>query len=385
MNRVNRESPIPKYYQVYSALLGLIESGEIPPGSALPPTSALTQRFGVSRITLTKAMDMLDSEGIVERHQGKGTFVCENAPPARCIIAIMNGHHRLSSRFERQYLWQAILDGVQLTASKHDHTLNLVGRETYVQQNGSLAPTTMRNQANGLIYHPASDIIKDDFAFVESLINRGFPVVLVDRQIDGLTADHVLFDNEEAAYALTEALINRGHQHIAFALTPEPNASSVQDRLSGYRLALESNGLAYDEALVLDLYSQEVRDTHPLLLDQIETQKLTAVVTANDQTTETLLFDLVRLNHDRLKEISLRAGSGLAGDPRLEEINLEIAMIGDVISPYYRHYVSFIARHSGHRLGAAAAELLIGRIMGKITGPPQTVIVPMEIIELKSE
>ena len=57
-------------------------------------------------------------------------------------------------------------------------------------------------------------------------------------------------------------------------------------------------------------------------------------------------------------------------------------MIGDVISPYYRDYITIIAQHSGHKLGKAAAELLIGRIKGEITGPPQTVIVPMDIVEL---
>ena len=145
---INKTSPIPKYYQVYSMLHDLIKAGEIPPGTALPPTSELIERFGVSRITLTKAMDMLDAEGIIERHQGKGTYACDITSRESIIIGLLNDLSLDTRRFDRQYLWQAIMDGVQQVTSDHKYALNLISPQSHADSSDVTA------QINGLIFHP---------------------------------------------------------------------------------------------------------------------------------------------------------------------------------------------------------------------------------------
>lgn len=47
------------------------------PGDALPTEPRLEQRFGVSRITVRRALDELASDGLIVRQQGRGTFVRE--------------------------------------------------------------------------------------------------------------------------------------------------------------------------------------------------------------------------------------------------------------------------------------------------------------------
>lgn len=51
-------------------------------GMRLPTTSELCKRYGVSKITVKRAMDELSQEGLVSRKRGSGTFVCES-PTAR--------------------------------------------------------------------------------------------------------------------------------------------------------------------------------------------------------------------------------------------------------------------------------------------------------------
>lgn len=53
------------------------------PGGALPNEQTLGERFGVSRITVRRALTDLAALGIVERRHGRGTFVREGRPPAR--------------------------------------------------------------------------------------------------------------------------------------------------------------------------------------------------------------------------------------------------------------------------------------------------------------
>jgi GntR family transcriptional regulator len=63
---------VPLYVQVREILRG--EYSQFPPKTLVPTESELIERFGVSRITLRKAIDDLVVEGLLERHQGRGTF-----------------------------------------------------------------------------------------------------------------------------------------------------------------------------------------------------------------------------------------------------------------------------------------------------------------------
>lgn len=65
----------PLYYQIRNDVLSRIEQGEFLPGDMLPSEDELSAYYGVSNITVKRAMLDLASEGVVVRKQGKGTFV----------------------------------------------------------------------------------------------------------------------------------------------------------------------------------------------------------------------------------------------------------------------------------------------------------------------
>jgi GntR family transcriptional regulator len=68
--------PVPLYAQVAAALRQEIGT-TLQPGDNLPTEPELGKRFGVSRITVRRALDELVAEGMVVRQQGRGTFVRE--------------------------------------------------------------------------------------------------------------------------------------------------------------------------------------------------------------------------------------------------------------------------------------------------------------------
>ncbi len=68
-------SRTPLYEQLEDALRSRIESGTLPPGSALPPEPELAERLGVSRQTVNQALTGLARRGAVTRRRGVGTFV----------------------------------------------------------------------------------------------------------------------------------------------------------------------------------------------------------------------------------------------------------------------------------------------------------------------
>ncbi len=64
-------------YNTVERLKSLIASEEFTPGSRLPSERKLIDRFKITRANLRKAFDILEREGLIWRHVGKGTFITE--------------------------------------------------------------------------------------------------------------------------------------------------------------------------------------------------------------------------------------------------------------------------------------------------------------------
>lgn len=74
---IDRSGDRPVYRQLAAIVRDQIQAGELQPGEALPPESALMDRYEVSRNTVRLAMQMLRAEGLVVTEHARGTFVRE--------------------------------------------------------------------------------------------------------------------------------------------------------------------------------------------------------------------------------------------------------------------------------------------------------------------
>jgi GntR family transcriptional regulator len=68
-------APVPKYHRVKETVLDRVADGTWPPGTPIPSEPELCEEFGVSRITIRKAIGDLVYQGKLRTVQGKGTFV----------------------------------------------------------------------------------------------------------------------------------------------------------------------------------------------------------------------------------------------------------------------------------------------------------------------
>lgn len=73
--KLNPNSKLPLYHQLYEIFQDKIRAGDWKPGDMIPPESELISAYGVSRITVRKVLDMLVKEGHIRRERGRGTFV----------------------------------------------------------------------------------------------------------------------------------------------------------------------------------------------------------------------------------------------------------------------------------------------------------------------
>jgi DNA-binding GntR family transcriptional regulator len=72
---LDRNSPIPLYFQIAENLKQAIEDGTLKPGERLDNELDLTERLGVSRPTVRQAVQRLVEQGLVVRRRGLGTVV----------------------------------------------------------------------------------------------------------------------------------------------------------------------------------------------------------------------------------------------------------------------------------------------------------------------
>ena len=74
---IDRDGALAPYLQLAEILRERIRSGRIPPGRRIPSQTELEQEFGLGRNTIKRAVEILKSEGLVERSPGRGLFVRE--------------------------------------------------------------------------------------------------------------------------------------------------------------------------------------------------------------------------------------------------------------------------------------------------------------------
>lgn len=80
-----QSSPLPAYHKIANMLGSRIMTGHYAPGSRLGTEKDMAETFGVSRITIRQAFDLLERQQLIERRRAKGTFVASRVKPRASV------------------------------------------------------------------------------------------------------------------------------------------------------------------------------------------------------------------------------------------------------------------------------------------------------------
>jgi DNA-binding GntR family transcriptional regulator len=89
----------PAYIHIADDLRSRILDGALRSGDRLPTESELMADYGVSRIVVRQAMDVLRGEGLIVSQRGSGTYVRNQQPRARRVLGDLYGQRASSSPF----------------------------------------------------------------------------------------------------------------------------------------------------------------------------------------------------------------------------------------------------------------------------------------------
>lgn len=139
-----------------------------------------------------------------------------------------------------QYAEQAVRD-----AGKH---LIITSGHSTLEEERDAVQFLLKRRCDALILH--LDLMPDA-EIVELSSGKATPMILVNRLVPELAEQCVYLDNEAGGFLATEHLLEQGHQRIACITGPLYKADA-RERLAGYRRALASAGVPFDEQLVVE-------------------------------------------------------------------------------------------------------------------------------------
>lgn len=295
----------PKYKVIFESLKQSIVSGEYKDGARLPSEGELERRFGVSRMTVVKAVRQLQQLGLVVRRAGSGTYASSNASRGSCLFGL------LIPELGQTEIFEPICQGMTKFPQASKYSLlwgnSASENEKKEQIAEHLCHQYIAQGVSGVFFAPLEFIpIKDQVnqKIVAALDKARIPVVLLDRCISPYPRrskfDLVGIENRRTAFLATEHLVNAGAKRIAF-FARQFSASTVDARIAGYREALFSRALFGNEDLV---FSGDPSD-EDLIRTILNKYKPDAFLCANDHTAANLMQSLIKLNRQIPEEIRI--------------------------------------------------------------------------------
>src|SRR5438105_4813588 len=139
---LDRESPVPLYYQLAQNMETAIRSGRLSSGSHLENEIELARQLRVSRPTVRRAIALLANRGLVIRRHGIGTLGCRCACAARCASAASTMTCKRPVRFRRPGYW--LMKSCR-PPRKSRAACNSPGERAYCTSNACGWPATSRS------------------------------------------------------------------------------------------------------------------------------------------------------------------------------------------------------------------------------------------------
>ena len=138
-----------------------------------------------------------------------------------------------------------LADAVEEAASELGYGLSLCITRNQLEREALYLRWLDTRHLDGLIF--ATN--RPDDGSLRSMIGERANIVLIDEDVPGTDVPKVFVDNVQGGYLATRHLLDAGHRHIAHVTGPEA-LFTVQERLLGYRRALDEAQVAYEPELV---------------------------------------------------------------------------------------------------------------------------------------
>lgn len=272
-----------KYELIQNDIADKIRRGIYRENERLPSEHELIKQWGVSRITVIKALTELSLSGYIYRVQGKVSFVA----PFDSHLSPLEHRGGLKTAAEKMLIKAAvimpsyngphgskILNGIMDTLTFPEYFVSTFFCKSTESENNAI-DHCIRNNYKGIILYP-SDHEFYSKAILKMSMDR-YPIVLIDRKFPGIDVPSVTADNLQGSKAAVDHLFKSGHKRIAFIAANGHREQVTNFRFEGYREMMAQNNLPIYDFCGL----KGNPDKYTVLTDMIKKGEITAVLACN--------------------------------------------------------------------------------------------------------
>lgn len=229
------------YQNIFEDLRVKIESGELAAGSRLPTEPELAAHYGVSRVTVARALQQLKELNLIVRIKKSGTFILDK--------------HEKTSGLTIPLLLPDVEDGgsniiaiLQMEAERYRCKIPVYSAYGKAWREREILYQLLNTNPDGLLVHPSSiEVNKEIF---EEIQERGIPLVFIDFKPDGIDAPLVSCDNFGGMYNIVRRCVELGHRRIGFFAAGHGMLPPERERLKGYCCALIDSNIPLDSRYI---------------------------------------------------------------------------------------------------------------------------------------
>lgn len=215
---------IPAYQRIKNAILDNIHSGKWQAGNAISTEMALAEEFGVSRMTVNRALKELSEERVLERRQGSGTFVAQQQFN-HTFVEVRNIAQDLKSA-NRDYQAQVVSKRGITAAMLNDELRRKFGLEKVAKYSDSKDATDIN----------ASEEIDNETAVLYEVkiihFADGQPIQFEERWVDALKVPKFIEQDfsvvNTSDYLIAKSPLERGSYTIRALAAPNEIAALLQ-------------------------------------------------------------------------------------------------------------------------------------------------------------
>lgn len=195
-------------------------------GEPIPAERIMADSYNVSRVTVRKALDLLEKDEIIQRSLGKGTIVRLNRQSYNGSLDVI----ALVAPAQRRF-FATFIDYFQRIADQHNSLV------VFIQQsvNESIEDTMfklLQNKIHNVVVWLDYETL--NLQYIQRLRGLGMNIVFFDITINSPYADCVCLDNKDAIYSLYKYVYEKNNKSIAYVSRENTNPSSFHERKQAF-------------------------------------------------------------------------------------------------------------------------------------------------------
>jgi LacI family transcriptional regulator len=325
----------------------------------MPTIQDVAKRAGVAPITVSRVInnadyirpatrkkveDAIAELGYVPNHMARGLRLRQSGTIGLVLTDIINPFFTILAR------------GVEDAASAEGFSIFLCNTDESEEKQMAYLKVLLQKQVDGILLVPARSTLRP----LEVITKNKTELVILDRRVPSSNVDIIRCESVSSSERLVSHLIALGHTRIAILTGPQ-GVSTAEDRVEGYKRALQAGGIDLDSSLIyhgrFSLISgyQMARDA------------------MNRAPTPTALFatnNFIAVGaFNALKDLGLRIPDDIS---MVTYDDLPGAL---TINPFFT-----AMSQPSYEMGNRAAKLLLARLRGERTKLYEEIILPTDLI-----